>query len=332
MTRCAYDVLSVYRDDPQQVGDRASVPAAYAQELGLPWLAASTRVDITSVTPLLNADIRSSVVVLGGGGLTFDDFQENIQQIVRAEPLALFWWGAGHNIHVDPSPYRSHGRYENLTKEDLAYPGYLRIPPFSAIGVRDPESSQIEPSIGRAPFRHVPCASVMQPSLDDARLRKPDHDMVAYVQKDPLMPLLPGVPTMSNATEHQYNSCGNGGPADRYVEPAGTAAAAVDFLGKGRVCLTNSYHGALWAQMLEKPVIVVDGWSTKFYRLPIQQAVLQVSFEEVRTSLNSLAAEAIERATRYADELADLLDASRQSNMDFAQTVEDVLLGRGVLY
>jgi hypothetical protein len=84
--------------------------------------------------------------------------------------------------------------------------------------------------------------------------------------------------------------------------------------------------------MLEKPVIVVDGWSTKFYRLPIQQAVLQVSFEEVRTSLNSLAAEAIERATRYADELADLLDASRQSNMDFAQTVEDVLLGRGVLY
>jgi exopolysaccharide biosynthesis predicted pyruvyltransferase EpsI len=137
---------------------------------------------------------------------------------------------------------------------------------------------------------------------------------------------------MSNATEHQYNSCGNGRPADRYVEPAGTAAAAVDFLGKGRVCLTNSYHGALWAQMLEKPVIIVDGWSTKFYRLPLQQAVVQVSFEEVRTSLKSLAAEAIERATCYAGELAGLLDASRHSNMDFAQTVEEVLLDRGILY
>jgi len=123
-------VISLYRKDPLQVGDLASSPANYATELGLPWLAGAEHLDVedsrlSDQSPKLARRLTESIVIVGGGGLTFDYFHDNIAWAVGLKPKALIWWGAGHNIHLGADAYRSHRNWEDLTDKELRYPEYL---------------------------------------------------------------------------------------------------------------------------------------------------------------------------------------------------------------
>jgi hypothetical protein len=323
-------VISLHRNDPKQVGDQASTPASYSTQLGLPWLRLAERVDIEA-PDLLEHDFAESIVIIGGGGLTFDNFQANIRRVIAKRPRALIWWGGGHNVHLDPNPYKSHGRYEHLTPQELMYPDYLRTPSFDAIGVRDPESTQAEPRFGRKLLPYVPCPSVMLPAFHKAQHVAPRYEAVIYIQKDPLMPELPAMPTMSNATRAAYNSAGDGSSAVRQVAPAGSPGRAIRFISHGELVITNSYHGALWGQQLGKPVVVVDGWSTKFHRLPVQEAICAVGFDELQNDLRGV----LERATTLRDahrsQLGGLLADSRRRNIEFGKQVERVFQEKGVV-
>ncbi len=322
-------VFALLRNDPKQVGDTASTPASYPMQLGLPWLGLADRIDIE--TPdLLKHDLAASVIIIGGGGLTFDNFQASMRRVIAERPRALIWWGGGHNIHLDPNPYKPHGRYEDLTPNELMYPDYLRVPPFDAIGVRDPESTQAEPRFGLKPLLYVPCASVMHPAFDEAMHVASLYGAVAYIQKDPLMVELPGIPTMSNATRAAYNFAGDGRPPAKQVAPAESPGRAIRFIAQGEVIITNSYHGALWGQQLGKPIVVVDGWSTKFYRLPVQEAAYAVGFVELQNDLRGVLERAVALRDAHASQFSGLLADSRRRNIEFGKYVEQILRDKSI--
>ncbi|TAM46281.1 MAG: glycosyltransferase [Gammaproteobacteria bacterium] len=124
--------------------------------------------------------------------------------------------------------------------EELRYPRYMER--FDLLGVRD----------WGAPYRWVPCASCLHPAFSrDYPIR---HEIVVYEHKR-IPTGIDGFPKMTNDT--------------------GDIVAALEFLGSGRLVLTNSYHGAYWATLLGRQVIAFP-FSSKFYglkhRIPLCRA------------------------------------------------------------
>lgn len=104
---------------------------------------------------------------------------------------------------------------------------------FDLVGSRD---------YGTAGTEWVPCVSCMSPLFD--KQYEEEHDVVYYVNigHPPKME----VPVMTNRVGF---------------------AEAIAFLGAARVVKTDSYHGAYWASLLGKKVIVTRPYSSKFYQM-----------------------------------------------------------------
>ena len=321
-------VVALYRKDPLQVGDVATTPVRYAEELGLPWLAHAHHLDVEDRRlkehdPGLERTLRDSIVIIGGGGLTFDYFRNNIAWVTRLKPRALIWWGAGHNIHLGEGTFLSHGRWEDLTDEELAYPSFLSTDAFDLIGVRDPEYTQFE----KPPLRYVPCASVMLGSLKIGRGTDPEHEAVVYVQKSRIPTRSLAFPSLSNATAVEHNVTKVAGIDPRSIPAAGHADRAVRFLATGATVVTNSYHGALWALLLDRSVVVLDGWSSKFHKLPAE--VLTVPTSEFERDPDSAIARARAVHIKHAD-TSNLLESAREANLSFATDVAALLTARNL--
>ena len=119
-----------------------------------------------------------------------------------------------------------HNSHDTL---EVRWPQFLRR--FALHGIRDWGS----------PYPWVPCASCMHPAFDleyDVL-----HEVVLYEHKD--FPTgIKGLPT--------YNNSGTSVPD------------ALRFLASAETVITTSYHGAFWATLLQRRVVVVDAFSTKF--------------------------------------------------------------------
>lgn len=86
----------------------------------------------------------------------------------------------------------------------------------------------------------VPCASCMSPLFDaDREIR---HEAVLYFNRRRPRPAVVGIP-------ENHNEAG--------------FAEAVEFLASGAVVVTNSYHGAYWATLLGRGVVIIDCYSSK---------------------------------------------------------------------
>lgn len=90
----------------------------------------------------------------------------------------------------------------------------------------------------------VPCVSCMSPLLDQQA--EPSHEAVLFYNKRKRKPGV-DMPSLSNEE-----------PLHRVV----------DHLLSGRTVVTNSYHGAYWAVLLGRPVIIVGAYSSKFSCYP----------------------------------------------------------------
>jgi hypothetical protein len=110
----------------------------------------------------------------------------------------------------------------------VVWPKYMNL--FDLHGVRDYGS----------PWSWVPCASCMSPLFND--LYETKFDVVAYEHGD--FPLNVNFPKMSNF----HNSF----------------SEVIKFLGSGEIVVTNTYHGAYWATLLNKKVFVLNPFNTKF--------------------------------------------------------------------
>lgn len=106
---------------------------------------------------------------------------------------------------------------------------------FKLIGVRDWKSAQIN----KRNVVYVPCASCMNTAFDLPVPATPEHEYVFYI--------INGTKTL--------RGLGDGCPVmDNY----GDFVESIRFLSSAEVVFTDSYHGAYWATLLGRKVVVLD--------------------------------------------------------------------------
>lgn len=168
------------------------------------------------------------------------------------------------------------GRNGKLSENDSVYPGAGK---FAIFGVRDWDSGH----------DWVPCASCMSPLINRYRAMPPEHPMVFYGHKDHRIEIA--------ATPCEYNNIS-------------TLEKALRFIASGESVLTNSYHGAYWAQLLGRKVAAIPlGNRFTGFRFPVKL-----------TTLESWPAD-IGRASAAPE----ALEVCRAKTLDFSRRVEDRL-------
>lgn len=122
-------------------------------------------------------------------------------------------------------------------KKELAYPSWVKD--FGLIGCRDFGS----------PFEYVPCPSCLSPAFNRTKV---DPRFEAVIYEHNLVPIdLPSA-AFPRLTHRQ--------PADRFW-------STIHFLQLGQVVLTNTYHGAYWALLCRRPVVIYKPFSSRFQGL-----------------------------------------------------------------
>lgn len=111
--------------------------------------------------------------------------------------------------------------------------------------------------------------------------------------------VLAGIPTMKNLI------------AKEEIGKWSTLDKILDFLSRGDVVVTNSYHGTYWATLLGKRVVAVPH-SSKFLAFK-HPPVMVETLDEWRNALRG--------ATAYPTALSE----SREANRDFRATVRSFL-------
>lgn len=116
---------------------------------------------------------------------------------------------------------------------EILYNEYRDLNKFDLLGVRD-STDYLE---------WVPCSSCMHGIFD--KKFKIKNEVVVYEHKDfPMRNLDTDFPKIKNN--------------ESFV-------GVINFLGSTELVITNSYHGAYWATLLNKKVIVLQPFSSKFF-------------------------------------------------------------------
>ena len=171
-----------------------------------------------------------------------------------------------------------HNRHDGSS---IDYPDYLDQ--FSLLGLRD---YNVQGSTW------VPCSSCMHSAF--SREYPVTRHIVVYEHKDHRLDI-PGYPKMDNRQEH--------------------LAEVAAFLGSAEVVITSTYHGAYWATLLNKKVVVVNPFSTKFLGLRHQPVFAETEhFKEV-----------LGDAKNFPNALGECRDANRA----FAVRVFNRIFGSG---
>ena len=115
----------------------------------------------------------------------------------------------------------------------MLYDSHKYSDKFHLLGVRDSANG----------FEWVPCASCMHSNFDE--IFEVKNKIVIYEHKNfPLRNLEQTFPKMKNG--------------DSFED-------VIKFLGGAELVITNSYHGAYWATLLKRRVIVMQPFSSKFF-------------------------------------------------------------------
>ena len=114
---------------------------------------------------------------------------------------------------------------------DVYYPNWIKK--VTLVGIRDYIEGHYD--------IYLPCVSCMHPAFDKTYEVK--NDIVYFT--------------------HAFKSKYNGKFAPHLKNNEMNFDKVIEFLGSGNTVITNSYHGAYWAQLLGKNV-VVSSWSVKF--------------------------------------------------------------------
>lgn len=140
-------------------------------------------------------------------------------------------------------------------------------------------------------LRWVPCASCLSPEFARAAALPAQHAVIGYWHHEWPAPVT-GIPLALT------NACAS-------------LQRAATFLAGGETVLTNTYHGAYWATLLGRRVVIVDPFSNRF--LAMRHAPQICTAADWR--------EAARRALAYPE----ALDECRAATRAFAVDVADVL-------
>lgn len=182
-------------------------------------------------------------------------------------------WGIGTNM---------------IQARSLHYPTWLAK--ARLLGLRDVGANQVFPSA-----QWVPCASCCACEFDHLfeRTRYGHTPAVFYHHGKTNLPYYEHVPMMGNY--------------DRV-----TLEQALYFLTLGDVVVTDSYHGAYWSQLLQKPVVIANPFASRFYHMQDSPGLCD------SRDLATLIAAAVAPK-------AGFLAACRAANQQFAQQVRSAI-------
>lgn len=177
--------------------------------------------------------IKNETVIVGGGGLIHKKFQLHIQQLLDKEPKLSVLWGIGHNFGK---------KHISKTGGDVYYPNWIKK--VNLVGIRD--------YIPGYTNTYLPCVSCMHPAFNKPYETK--HE-VAYF-------------THAFKSKYEYKE------GDIHMDNSNMDFdAVIEFLGSAKTIITDSYHGAYWAQLLERDVRVLS-WSVKFNHMKYQPTLI----------------------------------------------------------
>lgn len=291
----------VHRRDLNNVGDMASNPLQYFLN--------PSEYESIDIIDLMSAQIPdNATVIAGGGGLIANQFMDDALRALTVPQdhnqllnLADQYWkvcSSGNSQvrqeffsklnplvkeYLDKLSRTTGPRviwgaghnsdYIKKLKGDLEYPEWLRD--FNLIGVRDYNQQ----------YNWVPCASCMHPAL---RKKYPiKNDVIWFEHKKQLI------------KSADFGSK----PIPRFINSGDNIDQTIELLGSANIVITNSYHGAYWATLLKKKVIVADPWSSKFNALKHMPRFLNKD-----TSWEQLVAS----ASVYNDALDECVDVNQQ--------------------
>lgn len=187
-------------------------------------------IDCLSGELMHNKDpIQGNHLVIGGGGLIHKKFSKHIQMLMQKDPKTTTLWAVGHNFST---------RHVEKQGGDVYYPSWLED--VSLVGIRD--------WIDGYKHYYLPCVSCMHPAFQKQYRVVRDVAYFTHAYK-----------TKFTNPENMPVIKNNNMNFDDVIE----------FLAGANTIVTDSYHGAYWAQLLGKNVQVAS-WSVKFDHMKYQ--------------------------------------------------------------
>jgi hypothetical protein len=156
---------------------------------------------------------------------------------------------------------------------------FIPMERFALLGVRD----------WQAGFDWVPCPSCMAPEFAVFRDQAPSHEFVVYDHRHVRLPV-EGLPRLSNACMDFRK--------------------VISFLASGETVITNSYHGAYWARLLARRVVV----------FPFATRLLHMRFPPVIADATNYRQRACEDHPEHG-----ALEICREKTLMFASRVSELL-------
>ena len=170
-----------------------------------------------------NSVLTNKTLVIGGGGLIHKKFSQHIQDLINKYPSKTVIWGIGHNFGK---------KFVTKSNNNVYYPNWLNN--CDLVGIRDYIDGHYD--------TYLPCVSCMHPAFNKSYDVK--HKTAYFLH--------------AFKTKFEDNTSANV-LKNNDID----FNKVVEFLGSAETVVTDSYHGAYWAQLLGKNVHTVS-WSVKF--------------------------------------------------------------------
>jgi len=291
----------IFRRDQNNVGDMFSNPLRYF----------SPNAEVAEIDIDVPGDVNwidDAPVIIGGGGLIGNEhFGSNLLDCLQEpDTIALdrmmeHSWVLSHGVNkqvfekfrdvVDEAyrvaregirkstgPKIAWGVGHNVKDQhsNFRWPKWLKR--FDLVGCRDYQQTD---------YRWVPCASCMHPAFD--KKYEVTNKVIWFEHKKQLI----------KSTEFGES------PIPRFVNSGQNFDQTIEILGSAETILTNSYHGAYWGTLLNKKVIIVNPWSSKFYMFKHQPLMWH-------NRKSGPLEELIEESTTFPDALVECRSANKR--------------------
>lgn len=231
-------ILNLHRMNTENIGDIKCSPTHYFNELKENCIESEilgfkhSETPNTSERALWEENFNDAdSIIIGGGGLLEIDFFEPAFEFIyknKKKEQKIVFWGAGHN------------QWKINDWRTLKHPFDIEKYPHDLAGIRDFNYPGIE---------WVPCSSCLSEKFD--KNFEKSEEIVLYVHEGTLKHH-----AFKKSLPENIKMISNSTPFDK----------AVEFLGSSELVLTDSFHGAYWATLLNCKVIAFPS-SSKFYGL-----------------------------------------------------------------
>ena len=206
-------------------------------------------VDIMNIDSVVLASY-DQIIVGGGGLLGNDNFDPYIQQLLPHAD-GVWFWAPGINSNISNPKEITQRGFARLVETSRAKQYNLKGFDKDKIAVRD--YNQL--------YNYLPCVTCMHPVFDDIESEiKQDYLILAHHKVSTLL------------SQHPFFL-----DKKRLLQPKTEIDVIVKEIKRSKYIVTNSYHGAYWSMLCNKPVVLISPWTNKFLFFKHQPSILTMN-------------------------------------------------------